>query len=294
MGGAPDVDALLAAAWSEHAERPREVADRLAASLDAVRSPEHVAAFARLATHVLGEHLGEWERGVSMLEALRALPACEDSGAAAGAIARGIATLRFAAGDADAPSALSPDDRIAAIAAASSAFAGRGEVKRALDAYAQALALAEAGIADGSPALRALAVGGNNLAAALEERRDRDDAETRGMVAAARSALAYWTLAGTWLEEERAHYRLARSLVCADEPLAAIESAARCVDVCKRNNAPPFERFFAHAALAIAQRAAGDRAAFEASRRHAFAQYERIPADERPWCEADLKAMAAT
>ena len=42
---------------------------------------------------------------------------------------------------------------------------------------------------DGSPALRALAVGGNNLAATLEEKPDRDARETRGMVDAARAAL---------------------------------------------------------------------------------------------------------
>jgi hypothetical protein len=40
--------------------------------------------------------------------------------------------------------------------------------------------------------------------------------------------LKYRTLAGTWLETERALHRLARSLLQAGEPAAAIESAQRC------------------------------------------------------------------
>jgi tetratricopeptide (TPR) repeat protein len=285
-------DAFLEAAWNDHGDRPCEVADRLAASLDTITAPEHVAQYARIVTHVYGEHLGEWARGVGLLRSLRELPAFDRSPAAEGAVARGIGALRYAEGDARALEALSQDDRIAAIATAASAFAGLGEFKRALDAYAQALALADAGLPEGSPALRALAIGGNNLAAALEEKRDRDDAETQGMVAAAQSGLDYWKRAGTWFEEERAHWRLAKCLLAAGRPREAVASAVRCVEVCDRNEAPAFERFFGHAALAFAHREAGDAEAFGAARRSAFACYEQIPDGERTWCEADLKALA--
>ncbi|MBK7331688.1 MAG: hypothetical protein IPI87_04550 [Betaproteobacteria bacterium] len=285
-------DAFLETAWSDHGDRPREVADRLAASLDVVAAPEHVAPYARIVTHVFGEHLGEWTRGVEVLRSLRELPVFDRSPAAEGAVARGIGALRYAEGDARALEALSQDDRIAAIATASSAFAGLGEFKRALGAYAQALALADAGLPEGSPALRALAIGGNNLAAALEEKRDRDDAETQGMVAAAQSGLDYWKRAGTWFEEERAHWRLAKCLLAAGRPREAVASAARCVEVCDRNEAPAFERFFGHAALAFAHREAGDAEAFGAARRDAFACYEQVPDGERAWCEPDLKALA--
>ena len=285
-------DAFLEAAWNDHGDRPREVADRLAASLDTITAPEHVAQYARIVTHVYGEHLGEWARGVGLLRSLRELPAFDRSPAAEGAVARGIGALRYVEGDARALEALSQDDRIAAIATAASAFAGLGEFKRALDAYAQALALADAGLPEGSPALRALAIGGNNLAAALEEKRDRDDAETQGMVAAAQSGLDYWKRAGTWFEEERAHWRLAKCLLAAGRPREAVASAVRCVEVCDRNEAPAFERFFGHAALALAHRESGDAEAFGASRRHAFACYEQVPDGERTWCEADLKALA--
>lgn len=285
-------DAFLEAAWNDHGDRPREVADRLAASLGVVAAPEHVAPYARIVTHVYGEHLGEWARGVALLGSLRQLAAFDRSPAAEGAIARGIGALRYAEGDARALEALSPDDRIAAIATAASAYAGLGEFKRALGAYAQALALADAGLPEGSPALRALAIGGDNLAAALEEKRDRDDAETQGMVAAAQSGLDYWKRAGTWFEEERAHWRLAKCLLAAGRPREAVASAARCVEVCDRNEAPAFERFFGYAALAFAHREAGDAEAFNVARRSAFACYEQVPDGERAWCEPDLKALA--
>jgi len=284
-------DAFIETAWNDHGDRPGEIADRLEASTGVVAAPEHVAPFARIVIHVFGEHLGEWERGARLLQSLRSLPAFDRSPAAEGVVARGIGALRYAEGDAQALEALTEDDRIAAIATAAAAYAGLREFKRALAAYGHALALADAGLPSGSPALRALAIGGNNLAIALEEKQDRDDAEERGMVTAAEAGLRYWKLAGTWLEEERAHYRLAKCLLAAGRPRDAVASARRCVDVCARNDAPAFECFFGNAVLSIAHRTAGDAAAAEASRRDALRWHEQVSEDERPWCRSDLDEM---
>jgi hypothetical protein len=285
-------DEFIEAAWNDHADRPGEVADRLAASVGIVATPSDIVAFARLATHVYGEHLGEWERGIALLDSLRRLAAWDGSEAPAAAVDRGIAVLRYAGGDGAVLDALSHDDRIAVLAGASSAFAGRMDFRRALSSLTAATSLAGKGLREGSPAIRSLAIGGNNLAAALEEKRDRDAAETAGMVMAAECGLKYWKLAGTWLEEERALHRLARSLLCAGQYGVAARHAQRCIDVCKLHDAPPFELFFGYAALAAAAREGGDRAAFEASRSTALALYERIGADERPWCEAEVAALA--
>jgi hypothetical protein len=286
------VEAFIEIAWNEHGDRPQEVADRLAVSLHLVKEPQHIPPFARLLTHVFGEHLGQWHRGIDLLESLRRLPAFDGSVSIGGTLNRSIATLRYASGDSAALESLSAEDRVSALAAAASAFAGRREFKRALEAYTGALQLASAGLPSGSPAIRTLAVGGNNLAAALEEKKERNAAETEGMIAAALGGLQYWKLAGTWLQEERAEYRLTRSLLQAGDPEGAIQSAERCVDVCKRNNAPPFEEFFGYVALALAQRAAAaNRNSFEASRKRALDLFEKIPEAERQWCESDLKAI---
>jgi hypothetical protein len=281
-------DAFLETAWNDHGDRPQEVADRLASSLHLVETADQIPPFARLLTHVYGEHLGQWDRGVALLESLRRVPAFDGSAAAAGALDRSIATLRYAGGQTSVLATLSAEDRISVLALAAAAFSGRNEMKRAIAAYAEALALAEAGLPPQSPALRALAVGGNNLAAALEEKTGRDDAETEGMIVAANGGLTYWKRAGTWLEEERAEYRLTRSLLQAGRPRDAIASAQRCIDVCARNAAPAIETFFGYVVLALAQRADGDAGAFAASRRQALALHEQVPAEEKRWCQSDL------
>jgi len=284
-------DTFLETAWNDHGDHPQEVADRLASSLHVVETAEHIPPFARLVMHVYGEHLGQWDRGIALLESLRRVPASAGSAAAAVALDRNIATLRYAGGDASVLRPLSTEDRISVLALAASAFSGQNGMKCAIATYAEALALAEAGLPPQSPALRALAVGGNNLAAALEEKTDRDDAETQGMLVAANGGLTYWKQAGTWLEEERAEYRLTRSLLQADRPHDAIASAWRCIDVCLRNNAPVIETFFGYVVLALAQRASGDAEAFAEARQQALALYKQVPADEQQWCRSDLSEI---
>jgi len=242
-------------------------------------------------THVYGEHLGLWQPGVDLLNSLRSLSAFDGGPACAGALARGIATLQYASGDTAALESLTIEDRVHVLASAAAAFAGRSAFRQAISAYTEALRLASSGLPSGSPARRALAGGGTNVAAALEEKKDRDPFETTGMVAAAEGGLRYWKEAGTWLEEERAEYRLARSLLQAGTPKAAIRSAQRCVEVCQANDAPPFEQFFGYAVLALAQRAAGDRDAFDASRTRALQLFEEVPQDERRWCATEVEEL---
>lgn len=285
------IDTFLESAWSDHADRPQDVADRMAASFDVIQAPEHVPPFVRLLVHVYGEHLGEWQRGVDLLGSLRRLPAVDASTPAVDSIVRGVATLRYASGSPETLNALSPEDQVLALATASSALAAREDIPRAITAFAEAVHAAQAGLPPASPGNRALAVGGNNLAATLEEKHDRTASETEAMVAAAEAGLKYWKLAGTWLEEERAEYRLARSLLQAGQPSAAIRSAKRCLAVCEQNTAPPFEQFFAHAVVALAHRASGNEASFEAHHRMARSVFEQLPEAERKWCESDLAEL---
>jgi len=287
------IESFLETAWKDHGDHPEEVADRLAGALHLVQAPEHIPLFVRLATHVYGEHLGQWQRGIALLESLGAIPAFDGSETVRGPLRRSIAALRYAGGDGTALESLSSEDRASVLATAAAAFTGRNELKPAIAAYSAALELAKEGLPAGSPATRSLAIAGNNLAAALEEKKDRDGVETQGMITAARGGLEYWKLAGTWLEEERAEYRLARSLLQAGQAEAAKQSAERCIDVCRRNSAPAFEQFFGYAVLALAQRASGQTSAFEESRRVARSLFDQVPQEERSWCEAELKELEA-
>jgi hypothetical protein len=284
-------EAFLESAWSDHADRPQEVADRVASSFHLVQAPEHFAPFVRLLVHVYGEHLGHWQQGIQLLESLRQLPAFDSSSDVTSSIRRSIAALRYASGASDSLNGLSVEDRVCVLASASSALAGRQEIARAIGALSEAIRTAQPGLPSGSPGNRALAAGGNNLAATLEEKPDRSAFETDAMITAAEAGLKYWKLAGTWLEEERAEYRLARTLLEADQPSAAIEAGKRCVAVCDQNDAPPFEQFFAHAVLGLAYRGAGDTASFESHRRMARTEFDRLPQDERKWCEGELAEL---
>src|ERR1700676_78085 len=134
-------DEFLKVAWDEHGNDPKGVANRLAASLHVVDTAEHIPPFARLLTHVFGEHLGDWQRGISLLETVRRLSAFDGSPDVARSIALNIATLRYASGDSAALESLPPDDRVFVLAAAAAALAGRREFRQALTAYFEALYL---------------------------------------------------------------------------------------------------------------------------------------------------------
>jgi hypothetical protein len=286
-----DFDTCLAQAWADHADDPHAVAERLPQLFALAEQPAQLQACAHLAAHVLGEHLGRWSQGLGVLDVLAHHPACDTAGRHA--VARQAAALRVASGEHVEATGVQDDDRIAALGLAAGMLAGRGACVRALATYREALALAEAGLSPGSPAARALAVSGNNLAATLEEHRDRDAAVTAGMVATAEAALHWWRIAGGWLEEERAEYRLARSLLAAERPAEALLHGQRCAALCEAHEAPAFERFFAAAVQALALRAAGDGAAYAAARQQALLQHDAVPADERRWCEAELRELTA-
>ena len=291
MSAANAIDSFLDTGWSDHADRPQEVAERIAESLHLVQAPEDCPPFVGLLTHVYGEHLGLWDRGVALLGELRDVAALDGSPIAAGALDRGVATLRFAAGQAGALDGLSEENRVCALATAASALAAREDHDRAIEAFDRALQIAQAGLPPASPAVRALAVNGNNLAVALAGKRDRRALDTTAMVIAAEAALRYWKLAGTWLQEERAEYRLARSLLEAGKPQSARESASRCLALCESQDAAPFEKFFAHAVLAIAERELGNAASFENHRGLAKLHLEQVPEGERQWCDDDLREL---
>lgn len=284
-----DIDRFIDQAWDEHADAPEAVAARLAPAAARVHTPAQATAFAALAAHVLGEHLGRWAAAQELIAALA--PAVADDPAARDGLARQTAALRWAAGDAAALAGLAPDHRIAALAAAASMVSGRGDLGRAIGAYDDAQAAAEAGLPEDSPAPRALAAAGNNLAAMLETQATRTPAEAAGMLRAAAGGLRWWREAGTWLNEERAWWQLARCRLAAGDAAGAADAARQGLAVCAANDAPPFETFFLHVVQARAQATLGDAAALADARTAALAAHARVADDQRRWCAADLESL---
>jgi hypothetical protein len=276
-------------AWAEHADAPEQVASRLPDGLASTRTPAQVLAWIRLATHVMGEHLGRWDEGLALLEQARG--GCGDDVTALAGLTRHQAALHWCAGRATPTDELPPLEAVGALSVAASALVERGDLDRAVDAYARAEQLAAAGVPDGSPALRALAIGGNNLAAMLQTRPDRSDAQTQAMLSAAQSGLRWWQRAGTWLQVERAHWRIARCRLSAGDGTGAAQAAREGLAVCNAHDAPPFERFFLHVALAQALKAAGDEAGHQAARQDALEAHAQVPQEDLVWCEEDLRSL---
>jgi len=251
---------FLSAAWADHASNCEGVATRLPGALTLAKSAEDIAPFVNLTVHVLGDHLGRWDDGLELLSQVAATNFCEGDGDSGHAVQRGQAVLLLCKGDRTKAEELAirahagPSPRastfIRILAGAAAALAQQKRIPEATSLFEEALGLTSYGPTRGDPAARALAVTANNLASDLEGKADKLAVEIKLMKIAAATARQYWEVCGGWLEVERAEYRLAMTLLAANEPAAGLEHAELCLSMCRTNNAGLFELFFGHEARA--------------------------------------------
>ncbi len=281
-------------AWADHGTAPDAVAHRLPQALALVSDEAALSALARLAHHVLGEHLGAWGEAHAFLRRLQQHAACRPAGDSGSLLRRLAASLSLAEGDAGPRNALPRGEAVAATALAAAQLLPHDSA-RAAQLWHEALQRAEAQpLPAGDPALRALAVAGNNLAAALIERPERNEAERQLMVDAATAGRRYWQRAGGWLEVERADYRLALAWLAAGEVALARAAAAACLArVLAQPEPPALERFYAHEAGARVALAMKDAGALAMHQRAATAAWTELNAQTRQACAADQAALAA-
>ena len=289
-----DFDHFIVQAWVEHVTDATAVAQRLQSEgLAGVSAPDHVAPLATLAHHVLGQHLQRWQDGLALLQALQALPACEAGSVGAATVARYIASLRLCAGQADALQDLGSSERIRVQAMAAANLAEH-DAARAMALFQQALQTAQASaLPDTDPCNPVLAITGNNLAAALEQKTGRSADERALMIAAAQAGRRYWALAGTWEEIQRAEYRLAMTWLQAGDAARSRHHAQACLDILQAHDGPAFERLFGLEALAHAAHAGGDAAAQTQAAAQAQTVFETLNATERAEAQATLNEIQA-
>ncbi len=283
----------MARAWAEHADAPDAVAQRLRTDTPAPTTAAQISALARLVVHLLGEHLGRFEDGRWRLAALEGHPLARDP-AARSELRVGRAALSLAQGVAAPMADFAPAEAVRAQSSAAAICVGRGQSDRALALIAaarQRLAdLPEATAADHRP----LAVACNNMAWELHDRgAARSAAETAAMLDIAAASRTHWSRAGTWLEIERADYGLALANLSAGRLDEALRHAAQCVAACIAHDAPPFEHFFGHEALARVQHARGDASARDHHVAAARAAFDRLGADDQGACRAALDTLCA-
>ena len=288
-----DFNNFMSQAWDDHATDARAVAQRLHEGVALVADEPQLARLADLAHHVHGEHLGDWLSGIAFIERLATLPAFVPVGPSGQTLRRCLASLALSAGDESDIAALSPSDRIrvGALAASNLAqhdttFAGR-LLRDALD-RARA-----SGLPATDPMNRSLAVTGNNIACTLEEKPGRSDDERALMILAAQTARHYWAIAGTWLETERAEYRLAMTWLQAADLAQARTHAQNCLEIVAANDGAALERLFGWEALGLVERAAGNATGHAQALVRAREAFAELADADKAWCAASVDKLAA-
>jgi hypothetical protein len=287
-----DHERLLQRAWADHGDDPRGVCKRVDALIPALHDTDHLVQVVRILTHLYGVHFGEIEDGIEALKRLRAHPVWAVDSPVEHAIARSIVSLELAADPSVSLDALSLSDKIQALAAATGALTEQGKHLTASSLLRQAVSHAALPLPPGDGAYRALAVAGNNLAAAFEELPLLDHEQRGAMLMAAHTGRVYWEKAGTWLEVERAEYRLSRSSLKGGDPEGAMHHAQACIRLCDHYNAPALEMFFGIEALALALQAKGHEVERVARlKEKAEATFSALAAEDQHWCAPTLAAL---
>jgi hypothetical protein len=284
------LDTFLDQAWNDHANHAAAVAMRLPEGLPLVQDDDGVMRLAALAHHVLGEHLGRWQEGLAFLARLTERGVQGANGAAS--IARCQASLRLSGGLADERAAMTASDqcRVTTMAACN---LSASDTARAAQLLHDAVALA-GDLPDGDPGVRALAANSNSIAGTLQDLTPLEPAQRELMICAAQVARTQWERAGTWLEVERAEYRLALCWLAAGDPVQALQHAQRCDSIVRENGSQPLEMFFAAEALCLPARALGDGSIGAAALVSARQAFDALPLNDQAWCRVTLDKLNAS
>jgi hypothetical protein len=291
-----DFDTFSAKAWDEHATDPQAVAERLGDSIALVADEPQLTRLANLAHHVYGAHLHDWRAGIAFIERLATLPVCVPDGPSGAAVRRFAASLALSEGHEGSQAALDallPSDRIRVGALAASNLVDLDAV-RAGHLLQDAVDRAQrSGLPTTDPMNRDLAVTGHNLACALEEKPVRTDDERALMILAAQTSRHYWGVAGTWLESERAEYRLANTWLKAGDLARAREHAQTCLEIVAAHEGPALERLFGWEALGLVERAAGNTTGHARALARAREAFAELADADKAWCAESVEKLAA-
>lgn len=284
-------ETYLNLAWNDHATYPSTVAEGFSKGSELIETSEQCVQMVGLVTHVMGEHLGQWQEGLSIVNGLGSHWHFKPGTEAETAILRSMEVLKIAA---DFPSNLDSfvlSDQIRILSTTASAIVVHNTL-RARDFLHRALTLSERGLDRNDPANRALAIAGNNLACVLEEKKSRTESETELMVLAAHTGRKFWELAGTWLEVSIAEYRLAMTYLQTIDPSKALGHAQNNVKILRANQAKDYDLFFGYQALALAEKQKGNELGFKTAVKKAKQHFENLNEDEKSLCESGMRTLS--
>ena len=278
-----DFQTYLNKSWSEHAKNPQAVADQFETQIKLLTKADDVLPFGRLISHVYIEHLCNCAKGKEVLIQLLNLSLSKDS-VIEKPLQRSIATMDYILGEQHDISQYSSADQVGILAASASGFAAAQNISKAQSTLQKAALLASTKLDEKDPAYKPLAMAGNNLASQLEEKDNRSAEDTSLMLYAAETARKFWEQAGTWLEVERAEYRLSQSHLAAGNIETAIRHAKFCLDICQENSADPMELFFATECFAKIYSKQNKKEEFTKAIQQMESYLSKLNKEDNPWC----------
>lgn len=283
-------DSYLNQSWNDHATQTLMVAASFESALLTAETDAHLSKYAGLVTHVMGEHLGQWEKGIQLLSQIKNHKAFIKDSETHKAIDRSILSLKIGAGENVSLNLFSVADQVRIMMVSSSSLAEKN-TPRAHELFVRALDLAEKGLDNQDTANRSIAITGNNLASTLEEKPNRTKIETELMVLAAKTARKYWEIAGGPTEVSRAEYRLAKTCIQSKDLASAFSYAQVCIQMCLDHSIGDFDLFYGYECLADVEKHRQNKVGFESAIVEAKKYFEKLSEEDKSWCEASLKKL---
>lgn len=274
-------------AWAQHATNPKQVASEFKDSFKLMQTEDDVMSMARLIVHVCGEHLGDWEQGLSLLKKLKNNATIKDKNE----MNRNVAILNLGNFPDTSIEHFSPSDQSIIYSKTASALANLGGIKNASKFFQLACQIADEKLEKNDPAIKNLAISGNNLASSLEEKKNRSENENSLMLIAATKARVYWEMAGTWMEVERAEYRLGKTHLQLKNYDQALVHADECLKIIIDNKAAPLEAFFGFELKCTIFHAQKNKEAFARSLDLMKREFDSLTPEDSEWCRDVLTVV---
>jgi len=275
-------------AWSRHGSESPELLDKFKNQFSLINSTDEINQMGHLIAHVSGEHMGEWGRGIQLLNDLREHPMAVDKSG----LNRFIAALALGDDKNFSVEEFSDSDKVRIYAMTASALAAQNDLARAGLYLGMAEKLCHSNLDKKDPAHRNLAIAGNNLASALEEKPNLSHEETNLMIHAAFVGRKFWEVAGTWLEIERAEYRLAKTFLKADILDKAYAHAEQCLEIISNHGNDPLEVFFGMEVMGQVEEARKNHLGRDEAIKAMKETFIKLSPEDQKWCKETLDKMA--
>lgn len=285
--------------WNDHADNAIDVFNTFESEeiIKMIETCDQIEGYVKLIAHVSGEHLQKWNDGIKLLNNIKIkkeeIISMNSSSDINRLIRNHIYILQLSSGDLSIESVLNSlpeltiSEQVSIIASASSALLLIDLIK-SKSLYKTSLLLVDQieDMSKNDPAFRSLAVVSNNLAYTLEELKEllSCDAEEL-MILAAQCGLKFWTIAGTSLNVQRAHNRLALCYIRVNDLDKAFLHSNIALKLCQENAFSPMDFFNVYYGLSLIERVRSNESEYKRLVAVAEDYFNKMTSQAQSWCK---------